>query len=237
MVKLVDVMDTKYLYETWRAPLTRYLREHPGETIDLAGARLTSGCISLVEGAVAAQTHTFVDTEDPHRDELLKYNAEQAVLAKKAMSSKAYLPVPRSTNEVKELLAKQYDTNIYYFLAEYNTEYNMLWAILLQAARPEVPLYTTTYARELFRTIQKYYHPINYAGRAVLYLEGAAICEEPCASVEFCTSHICIPAEFGRENLFDNEHWKQPLRTMLSVFYSYLNRTGYHIKDFLQSGV
>ncbi len=237
MVKLTEAMGTKYLYETWRTPLTRFLREHAGETIDLAGARLTSGCISLIEGAIATQTHTFVDTEDSRRDGLMKYNAKQAELAKDATNKKAYLPVPRTAEEVKELLAKPYDTNIYYFLAEYNTEYNMLWAILLQASRPEVPLYTVTYARELFKTIQKYYHPVHYAGRDVFYLEGSAMCVEPKASVEFCTSHVCIPAEFGQANLFNDKNWEMPLRTMLTVFYSYLRRTGYHIKDFLQSGV
>lgn len=237
MARLIDAMGTKYLYESWRTPVTKYLREHPGETIDLADARLTTAIATLVEGAIASRTHTFVDTANPTRNALLAYNAEQSEIAAHVDEHKRLLPIPRTDEEVKAELSREYDSTAYYYLGTYNEEYNMLWAILLQAARPDVNLYTKAYARELFRTIQKYYSPVRYAGRTVLYLEGAAICEEPDASMEFCNSHICIPAEFGRENLFSNPYWQESLRLMLKVFYSYIHRTGYHIKDFLQQGV
>ena len=237
MVKLIDVMGTRYLYESWRTPVTKYLREHPGETIDLADARLTSAIATLVSGAIASQTHTFVDTANPERNALLAYNAEQAKLAVEVKKNLRPLPIPRNDKEVQEELARQFDADAYYELKTYNEGYNMLWAILLQAARPDVKLYTTPYARELFKTIQKYYNPVHYAGKTVLYLDGAAICEQRDASTAFCTSHICIPAEFGRENLFQRADWEEPLKLILKVFYSYIHRTGYHIKDFLQQGV
>lgn len=237
MVKLVDEMGTKYLYESWRTPVTKFLRENPGITIDLADARLTTAIATLVEGAIASRTHTFVDTASPTRNALLKYNAEQAEIAAHVGEHKRLLPIPRTADEVKSELNREYDPTAYYYLGTYNEEYNMLWAILLQAARPDVNLYTKAYARELFKTIQKYYNPVGYAGKTVLYLEGTAICEEPDASMEFCNSHICIPSEFGKENLFQNPDWVASLRLMLKVFYSYINRTGYHIKDFLQQGV
>lgn len=237
MAKLIDEMGTRYLYESWRAPVTKYLREHPGETIDLAGAKLTTAIATLVENATAQGTHTFIDTENPDRDALLKYNAEQAAISKVVDSNKRLLPIPRTDEEVQAELKREYDPNAYYYLGTYNTEYNMLWAILLQAARPDVNLYTKAYVRELFKTIQKYYNPVHYAGKDVMYLEGAAICVQKKASTAFCTSHICIPAEFGHENLFNIPDWDSPLRTMMKVFLSYIHRTGYHIKDFLQQGV
>lgn len=236
MVKLVDLFNTQYLYASWSTPFVGYLREHPGETIDLAGAKITAGFMQDISAAIATCTHTFIDTADPTRDALLKYNAEQARLDKEITAHSWPLPIPRSEEEIKNDLNKDYG-DWYYTLSSSRNEYRLLWAIVLQAARPDVRMDTRAFLREMFMMIQKYYNPVRYVGKTVYYLEGAALLTKENADIEFCTSHVCVPAEFGSRNLFSDPDWQEPIQNMLKQMLSYISKSGYHIKDYLQKGV
>lgn len=236
MVKLVEALGTKYIYETWRTTLTRFLEEHKGEVIDLADARLTSMAASVINAAISSGQNEFCDTANPERDAQIKFNAQAFKEAAEVESRTVNLPIPRSDVDVDTYMSKAYDPTICYKLSGYNNEYDRLWAIILQAARPDVRLYTVNSMWYLMQTIRKYYHPSLYAGSPVRYLDGQALSINENPDVAFCVSNVCIPKEFGEENLFMLPKWEVPIKNMLRAFRSYLHHTGYHIKDFLQQG-
>lgn len=236
MVKLVDAMGTKYIYATFMTKLTAFLRENAGATIDLADARLTTGCMSAIYAATRTCQNTFVDTMNAERDRILKHNCEVAVLNQQVdnESNLRTLPIPRTKEDIGKYLAEDYSA--YYWRLARADKINLLWGILLQARRPDVRLYTLGYLDKIFTTLHEYYSQQYYVGSPVWWINGTGLDLMENPDIQFCTSKICCPAEFGQENLFENPKWKRPLALMADAYIQLINPRGYKIKEFLQGG-
>lgn len=236
MVKLVDYLGTKYVYKTFYTPLVKLIRDNPDETIDLAGACITKDCMTAITSlGIGAYCCHFIDSEDPARDALLKYNQEQALINKPFRDKTAKLqglPIPDCKEDIIKYLNKDYG-DIYWQLAV-QTRSARLWCALLQARRPDVKLYTMGQLKELLDIVCEFYRSHWNVGKPVIFLgEGNSLCHHDCATVELCDSHSCVSDKFGRVNLFNEPDWEKPLHNMVLAFKRSITPQTQHIKDYL----
>lgn len=236
MVKLVAAFNTKYFHAVFASRIAKFIDEHPGETIDLAGAKLTAHCARVVNSAMADRRVIFVDSEDPERQHILDH--DQSLISKKAsFPTTTTLPVPRSKEHMQQILAIDYTGKL---LAVQNTAVNTcMWLIIFIARHPEYDYeMPTLQSKTLFKLINQYYNKRSYVGRPVYYIRdndaGVDVNENP--DLGFCNSHVCVPTEFGTKNLFALPEWKQPLTAMLGDFSNTLGHYGRTISDVLKGG-
>lgn len=236
MVKLVSAFNTQYFHAVYGPRIDKFFDEHPGETIDLAGAKLTADCARVVNSAIGSMKVTFVDTEDPERERILKH--DQDLVAEKAKFPKTtQLPVPRNKEHMLELLRTNYSGKLLSFVGSKLSDY--LWLIIFIARHPEYNVeMPTLLCKTLFKRINQYYDRRRYAGKPVYYIRdgdiGVDVCDNP--TLQFCNRHVCVPTEFGSMNLFALEDWKEPLKSICGDFSNSLGHYGRTIRDVLKGG-
>lgn len=234
MVKLVDIFNTKYFHAVFGPRIAKYIVEHPDATIDLAGAKLTADCASVVNTAIARGTAKFIDTEDSERNHILIHDQELVAL-RNTLPAPTPLPIPRSMEHAADLLKSDYTDKYLRFSATKPGDF--LWLIIFIAKRPDVSIeMPTNTSRTLFRIINTYYDRRSYVGKPVYYVRnndiGVDVNDKP--SLDFCNSHFCVPAVFGQKNLFKEPDWKEPLTAICGDFSSSMGHYGRTIKDVLK---
>lgn len=230
-MKLVDALGTHYFHSDWAATLSAFFREHNGEEIDFADARITYDCMREVRSATDRPGCNFCDSMDAERDALLKERIQVAAqLAELKENPPQRLPIPTELEDVKTYMKKEYP-KVYTISA--SDKRSLYWAVLLMAKRPDVRMDTRGWIDALFELINKYYPSYRYAGKKVYWLDGYVLRTEDAPSSDFCAKHHCIPYSFGNEDCTKLEEWKVPLQKMSRDFQNIIIPRTYHITDYL----
>ena len=235
MVKLVDVLGTKYVYNAFYTKLSSYVRGHPDETIDLAGARITKKCMDEVicQVGIGGMLCKFVDTEDPERNKLLEYNQEMSRQASAYIDARLPgFPIPSSRADIQKWLNYDYGDKVWSMSRTDNAA--ILWATIFQTKRPEVKLYVLGCLSEIFHTFCKYRRSYVNKGIPVMYTdECRRLIKVNAPTPELLDKYECVPQAFGTSNLWADESMRPMLRRMVDDFVNIVQPTSAHLKDFV----
>lgn len=247
MVKLVEELGTKYFHFDWENEVRRVLNEHKEDGVDIADARLVQNINHVVFNYVRSG-YNIVDTLDPERERFLRMNAERGRLAAETESWPLLSPPPVIKKiaggmlmpdvPIEERIAGLPQGACYQYKSAQQSA--MYYVILVTAARPDITIRYGAYTREVFLFIRDNMRMNLLPHMPLLLLDksGNFYEVEPPADGfrDFVMDNICIPAEFGKVNLFQGEpaeRWMLVLDNAYNYLYKMLHPQTPHITDFL----
>lgn len=252
MIKLVEVMNTKYFYDSWSYALDKYFSTSGITSIDIAGAVFTPESMVVLRSYLDKIKVT--DSQDILRKRLLdkSYDADEISERFKLMAEP--FPSIEHNQNITSYIREFELMKVYTYNVEFDEEENIAIITLLTLARPKIRIFLSMGFKDLFSYVnyslgynnlrellkseieflyiwEKVPEFILLDGNEPYYLPGLGTFSE----TELLTECIILPNSFGHVRLVDHPNWSGVITKCFDVLKPRFDRINFTMKKFIDN--